>query len=159
MWRRGEGRKSSTEASNHSVPQKITAHSTRQVRLSGLSRNRRVCSADNERHSLSIRARCSFFVASVPVRVGRKDLWACSKLKSSTHLQRSRCLALPKRKPRAEGAHWKAAHCGFSWFHLRRLRGGRLASCAPPGARVTKGEVLRYVIAYALRRSERSYAV
>jgi hypothetical protein len=55
----------------------------------GLSRYRRLCSADNERHSLSIRMRCSFFVASVLAGVGQKDLWAFSKLKSSTHLQPS----------------------------------------------------------------------
>jgi hypothetical protein len=102
-------------------------HAHSQVRLSGLSRNRRVCSADNERHSLSIRARCSFFVASVPVRVGRKDLWACSKLKSSTHLQRSRCPALPKRKPLAEGAHWKAltGRRSLEGAHWKALTGRR----------------------------------
>jgi hypothetical protein len=33
--------------------------------------------------------RCSFFVTSVLAGVGQKDLWASSKLKSSTHLHRS----------------------------------------------------------------------
>ena len=70
----GAEKESNSGASGRSVPQKDHGDSTRQSCPSGLSRAGTLCSAHNEMHSLSIRTRCSFFVASVLARVGNKDL-------------------------------------------------------------------------------------
>lgn len=48
---------------------------------------RRLLPESNERHSLSIPAQCSLFVASLAVGVGKKDLESFSELKNCTHLQ------------------------------------------------------------------------